>query len=150
MTITLYTNTSNKKTLNKSLTTIGTYECVIKDATDILRPVLLIMGESNLATANYFYLSDWRRFYYAEVGVTPAGWTIRGEVDALMSWKSSILSLNTYISRQENVYNRYIIDNNVTILSQRGLSYQKIGTLGDDYSTILTVTGSYKEETSDG
>lgn len=142
MVVKLFINNSDTRTVSKSLTSVATYDCTVKYPCDILSPTLLIHDTANnVARANYVYIQDWGRYYYATVTATPTMWELSCNVDALMSWRGSIRNLNTYIERQEYEYNLYITDPLLPVRSERGLSYQAVGSIGDNKSTILTVTG---------
>lgn len=143
MVVKLFVNNSDTKTVSKSLTNIAIYDCTVKYPCDILSPTILIHDtDNNIARANYVFIQDWQRYYYANVTATPTMWELSCNVDALMSWSTSIRNINTYIERQEFVYSAYIPDNNVTVTTQRGITYNKLGTLSDDYTIVLVTTGS--------
>lgn len=143
MTVTLYTNYSDKKTVDKSLTIIHAYNCLAKSQIDILRPVLYVNDiDADLYAANYAYIDMYNRYYYVQVAVAPNNVILTCEVDVLMTYRQGIRNINTYISRQEHLNNLYITDNMVPARVNRAISYLSIGNLGSDTSIIFTVTGS--------
>lgn len=143
MTVNLFINYSDKKTVSKSLTALSSYECTLKDSCSILTPTLYIVDyTADLYRANYAYIPQYGRYYYVEITETPNMIQLDCVNDPLMSFNGSINGLNTYVVRQEYLYNMYIADSMLPVRVNRALSYLAIGNLGNDTSIILTVTGT--------
>ena len=53
--------------------------------------------------------------------------------------KNQIKRLTTLIDRQENVFNNYIVDNELPLRCERELDIKKIGTISPNISYVLTV-----------
>ena len=62
-------------------------------------------------------------------------------VDVLYTYRNEIKRLKTYVERQENKYNKYIIDSEYPIRCERELELVNVGSVGSEISYILTVVG---------
>ena len=120
MDIILYSNNSDTKVLNKSLTALATVSGVkLKEYTSIINPVLLLTKSANVIAANYVYISEFGRYYYITnleyqtndiVALTLA-------VDVLYSFRTAILASEITAIRSSNHYNRYLPDDRQATLS---------------------------------
>lgn len=120
MDITLYSNNSDSKVLNKSLTPLGTVTgAVLKEYTSIINPVLQVTRSANVIAANYVYIPDFGRYYYITnmeyqtnniVAITLA-------VDVLYSFRTAILASEITAIRSSNHYNRYLSDDRQATLT---------------------------------
>lgn len=112
MTIIFYSTSDDDLKVTKSLTQIGSYTCQLLGECDIYNPRVIITEAANLLGANYCYISDFHRYYYAKP-IMLDGTRIAFEcsVDRLMSfvspYKASILA---YIERNQNDYNKNLLD----------------------------------------
>lgn len=114
MYITLYRNSSDNRTLRKSLTQISTpLSCDIYGSESIITPRFIL--EYIGVEANYCYVAELNRYYYIrDIVLAPGGRRIlMCEVDVLMSNIDEILNLNCLVFRQENetLCNKYLVDN---------------------------------------
>lgn len=152
MVVNTYINYSDNRKVKKSITPIKQYGCVLKDRCGVANPVIRIYDpDTDLYRANYAYIDTFGRYYYINnIVTTPEFLELEMSVDVLMSFQSAIFNLNTYIERQENVYNLYIADHSLPVRTERGLSYLKIGDLGNNSSILLTVTGAKESEEENG
>lgn len=146
MNVTLYRNTSDKRQVSKSLSTVKSgIVCNIKHDCSILNPRIVIAKSSagNWNNANYMYIDTFRRYYYIDnVTVTTAGeLVIDGSVDVLMSNASAIRQLNCVILRQEHKNNGYFQDANIAGRVKRKYVYKQIGALPKAETNVLTVDG---------
>ena len=75
MEIKVYKVTDDNRVVSKTLgTALGTYECVMKETTDVTAPVLRISDASNLSDVNYCYIARYGRYYYIDkIETTPTG-----------------------------------------------------------------------------
>lgn len=120
MDIVLYSNNSDTKVLNKSLTALGTITGVkLKEYTSIIAPVLLLTKSANVIAANYVYIPEFGRYYYITnleyqtndlVSLTLA-------VDVLYSFRVAILASEITAIRSSNKYNRYLPDDRQATLT---------------------------------
>lgn len=114
MVINFFNNNSDSNVVNKSLTQLFNVNAEFKQNTSILNPILRIKGGnlSQFATANYFYVADFKRYYYITNITLGVGGIaeISGRVDVLMSFKTEFTALTAIVERQENTFNTYLND----------------------------------------
>lgn len=113
MNITLYTNKSDSNFVDKDITSLYTTTGVIKEATSIIDPVILLGDIDNyVATCNYIYIQELNRYYYVgDIVSTNNGlWELTCHVDVLMSYRDTIRQQECIVARQENVTNMYLSD----------------------------------------
>lgn len=120
----LYINSSENNKVDKELDDVATFTLLLKDSVDIFNPEIIINSSTDLTTVNYMKLGD--RYYYAHVELLPSGslYRIKGECDALMSFKDQIRQQTAIIGRNQNSYNRYLQDNRIKLNS-----YEQVKTL---------------------
>ena len=109
----LYQNSSEFNRVDKTnyLVSVGTLAGVFKDVTSITTPSIIIERDS--IDFNYIHIPALNRYYFVEevISVKRRLWQIRLKVDVLMSFASKIREQKGYISRNENDYDEYLIDN---------------------------------------
>lgn len=113
MTIKLYHNDSDKRTVNKTLTNEGALaDAVIIDDTSILTPRLKVRDNGIIMVQyNYCYIADFNRYYYiTDITVSNGYILIDCKVDVLMSYANEIKACTGVIARQENLCNYYLDD----------------------------------------
>lgn len=114
MNIIFYNNGSDSNVVNKSLNQLFSVNAELKQNTSILTPTLRIKGGnlSQLSTSNYFYISNFKRYYFlTNVNLAVGGIAeISGRVDVLRSFKADFLPLSAIIERQEKTFNTYLND----------------------------------------
>lgn len=113
MTIKLYHNDSDKRTVNKTLTNEGALaDAVIIDDTTILEPRLKVRDNGIIMVQyNYCYIADFKRYYYiTNITVSNGYILIDCKVDVLMSYANEIKACTGVIARQENVWSGYLDD----------------------------------------
>lgn len=149
MQLTLYQCSSDRKKVGKALQEIATLDSIkIKEGTDIIRPTFTFHKFENWKNFNYCMLK-WEgmttRYYFIKNFVIQPGGIIEitCEVDVLETYKKYIKGLYTLVSRQENLYNKTIQDEQMTVPLNRIMHSINIGTVGDggDGSIVLTVSG---------
>ena len=119
MNLVLYQNGSGRNVLNKNLTQIsGGITGTIKDESDVVNPSIILSKDViNLYDFNYFYLSDFNRYYYVTEKTVEHGRTIiHGHVDVLMSFNTEIKNLNVIASRvsNKNYVDFYQVDSEIS------------------------------------
>lgn len=111
--INLYKNTAENDRVDKTnyLNQVGTLYGFFKEETSIMNPQIII--EYGVIDFNYIYIPLLNRYYYINeiISVRNNLWRIRLNCDVLMSFKTEILNLECYVSRNEYTYNDYIEDN---------------------------------------
>ena len=113
MTIKLYHNDSDKRTVNKTLTNEGALaNAVIIDDTTILEPRLKVRDNGIIMVQyNYCYIADFKRYYYiTDITVSNGYILIDCKVDVLMSYAQEIKALTCVIKRQQSLCNYYLDD----------------------------------------
>lgn len=120
MTITLYSNGSDAKVLNKTLTKIADIPNVrLKEYTNIITPVLLLTLTPNVINANYVYIPDFNRYYYVTNLEYQTNTTVQLtlSVDVLYSFRNAILASEITAIRSSNLYNKYLHDDRQATLT---------------------------------
>lgn len=113
MTIKLYHNDSDKRTVTKTLSNEGSLEgATIIDDTTILNPRLKVRDNGIIMVQyNYCYIADFKRYYYiTNITVSNGYIIIDCKVDVLMSYAAEIRACTGVIARQENVWSGYLDD----------------------------------------
>lgn len=120
ITVTLMINSSPKDKIGKTLDTFGSYECLLKEDTSIVKPTILIGNVENLSACNYMYIPALGRYYYIDniVSVNNGLWAVSGHVDVLETYKDKILSNSAIIegTERKNV-NKYLYDNDAFVVN---------------------------------
>lgn len=110
MNITLYVNHSEKNKINKNLTNDFSLSGSLRDATNIVNPVILI-EINEISNYNYCYISDFKRYYFiTDITVIRTGlFAISLMVDVLESFKTDIKNLSVILLNTQNVgLNNYL------------------------------------------
>lgn len=108
----LYHTKTPKVSFTKSLTSIGTYSCALKENTSVSDPTIIIQTDDNIFNANYMEIETFGRKYFIKdkVSIGNNRYEIPAHVDVLSSFKSGILANSAVIRRQQNIYNLYLDD----------------------------------------
>ena len=132
--------------LNKSFTVNTTLDCVFKDETDVVNPIILVeMDYASMVACNYAYIPTNRRFYYITdvTSVSNALCTLSLEVDVLMSFKTDIRSLSGIVERNTYQFNTYQEDGQLSRLKKTQIQTKAFNHTFVPYtSTVLTLVGS--------
>lgn len=104
MNITLYVNKSEKNKIGKNLTNDFHISGTLRDATNIINPVILI-ELNDIGNYNYCYIDDFKRYYFiTDIAVIRTGlFAISLMVDVLESFKSDIKNLSVILLNTQNV-----------------------------------------------
>lgn len=104
MNITLYVNKSEKNKIGKNLTNDFPISGTLRDATNIINPVILI-ELNDIGNYNYCYIDDFKRYYFiTDIAVIRTGlFAISLMVDVLESFKSDIKNLSVILLNTQNV-----------------------------------------------
>lgn len=135
----------NKRTNSTKVPTgSGTnYNCVLKDDTSILEPVIRLQTSNNVKGYNYAYIADFGRYYFVTDIVSDKGfWDISLKCDVLASYKTSIGSMTPYVLRSSYEFDGKIID---TIYPAKALedAHKVYGNFGT-YSDETTITDPFR------
>lgn len=104
MTVTLYNNSSAYNVLYKSLgTAIASVTATVKGSCSIDNPTL-ILNYNSATSFNYFYISEWSRYYKVTNRLLVPGehMIVSGISDPIQSFNSGIAALDVLILRAED------------------------------------------------
>lgn len=105
MTVTLYNNSSAYNVLHKNFgQAVASVTATVKGSCSIDNPTLLLNYQS-AAAFNYFYVSDWGRYYRVTNRLLVPGehMMISGQSDPIASFAGSIAGLDVYAVRCEDL-----------------------------------------------
>lgn len=142
VTIILYRNNSDNRTVNKSLVELATLEGTFRGPADVLKPTIIIKGTFQ-NQCNYVRIVELGRYYHAQVTIE-TNQLIRLDcmVDVLMSWKEQFKALPGIILRQEKSWNLYLTDPLIQTQQNDMIGIQSFpsGFSGEQY--VLAVLGN--------
>ena len=145
MTIKLYHNDSDKRTVSKTLSNEGSLAgATIIDDTSILAPRLKVRDNGIIMVQyNYCYIADFKRYYYiTDISVSNGYIYIDCKVDVLMSYAAEIRACTGVIARQENVWSGYLDDSENFTNQYNNVSLKAFNTpFSKTLSYILLVNG---------
>lgn len=118
MVITLYKNTSARNVVNKTLTSIATYNnAEIKNPCSVTNPVIIVPYYSDNTydtfDINYMDIATFNRKYFInKIEVEHQRIIIYAHVDVLSTYSSELLNMSAMIERAEKktAYNLYLND----------------------------------------
>lgn len=112
MTINLYTNSSPKKKIGKSLTLVKGMTGQLREECDMINPSVLIEN-TGVINANYAYIPEFGRYYFITkiTSVRENLWRIDMHVDVRESFADAIKKNRAIVARSEGYYNLYLPDN---------------------------------------
>ena len=118
--IQFYICSSDDDVLDKNITASGSAKNVtIKDEISLL-DFTIPFTDPDLISVNYASMLN--RYYYCEPIINAGQLTgIHFKVDALMSWNSSIKSINAIVDRTGSQFNTYLPDSEVKITSYNNI-----------------------------
>lgn len=112
MTITLYTTSSERNAVNKSLSEITTLTGTLRDSSSIINPLITISGDVSISHANYAYIPDFGRYYFIDgiESIRNGLWRFSMHVDVLYTYREQIKSNHAIIERNEIDYDLKLND----------------------------------------
>ena len=147
MDIKIFNNTSEKVKVGKTLTNVRDISGELKEACDIINPVIIISGE-NLSSYNYLYIPVFNRYYFiTDIKVIRNNlWEISCHCDVLETYKNEIKNQKAIVARQENKYNLYLNDPEWKVYTNKQVLTREFpsGFL-DSGNYFLTVIGGYDD-----
>lgn len=146
MTITFYNNASDRKLLDKNITAVkGISNAKIINETDILNPTILISRgfyDQYILKANYIYIDSLKRYYYIKnISFVESMVQISCSVDVLMSYKNDIRNLTCTVTRNQNLKNGYLNDDNYNIQAYKQVVCKMYPNAINNDSIILMTAG---------
>lgn len=143
----LYVIKDDKRKADKNLSNIIKENVIItyKDATEFIRPIIVLDydGSWNMRDCNYIYLSDKNRYYFVEKHSFQKGQKVVYEllVDVRTSHKEGIRGLTCTVTRNENLKNGYLHDNNYSVYAYEQIVCKMFPNAINQDSIILMTVG---------
>lgn len=146
MTITFYNNESDAIAVNKKITSISSINnAKIINETDIVNPSIIVSRnfyDSIILKANYLYIDKLDRYYYINnISFAESMIVIDCIVDILMSYKKQIRNITCTVTRNENLKNGYLNDDNYNIQAYKQVVCKMFPNAINNDSIILMTAG---------
>ena len=146
MTITFYNNESDAIVVSKKITQISSINnAKIINETDIVNPSIIVSRnfyDSLILKANYLYIDKLERYYYINnISFAESMVVIDCTVDVLMSYKKQIRNLTCTVTRNENLKNGYLNDDNYNIQAYKQVVCKMFPNAINQDSIILMTVG---------
>ena len=149
MDIKIYNNTSEQVKVGKTLINVRDISGELKEACDIINPVIIVSGE-NLSSYNYLYIPIFNRYYFiTDIKVIRNNlWEISCHCDVLETYKNEIKNQKAIVARQENEYNLYLNDPEWKIYTNKQVLTRLFPYgFSDTGNYYMTVIGGYDDIT---
>lgn len=142
-TIKLQNNQSPVNKIGKILYEVVTVDGSLKNESEIINPEILIQGNTNILSANYLTISEFKRKYFIEEiqSVRTNLWLVKAHVDVLETYASKILSNTAVVLRQENNFDLLLNDGVFKCKQDPRISYRKFPSGLGDFNYILITQG---------
>ena len=142
----LYQNKSSNIRIDKSLDHLHTYDCILKDSTNIVNPTIRIKAtDVNVTRGNYGYIPKFKRFYYVNNvrSINADIWDIDLHCDVLMSFRDDIIEHTVIFNHSESAYNLYLNDGSLQMDSRPKITWNKFpNSLTNDGTYVLLLAGA--------
>lgn len=92
----------------------------LRDISDVINPSITFeCADDKILRSNYVYIPAFNRYYFINsiTSVRTNLWRVNLHCDVLYSFRNDVLQIKAIIDRQENNFNRYLIDNNMPLSS---------------------------------
>ena len=92
----------------------------LRDISDVINPSITFeCADDKILKSNYVYIPAFNRYYFINsiTSVRTNLWRVNLHCDVLYSFRNDVLQIKAIIDRQENNFNRYLIDNNMPLSS---------------------------------
>lgn len=148
MNVTLMKNSSDRKVLDKQLTTVTTVNANPLEDCSLITPRLVLRYNANIELINFMYIPEFKRYYFAKCTVQPGGQIeITGEIDYLTTYNSAIKATKVLLDRTstEKLSNLFFADEKI-----RKYAYQRVQNVlfpnnplnRDGYCVLITAGGA--------
>lgn len=142
MEIILYTNDSDNKVVNKSISELKRTQASLLEPTDHVNPSITVERDAISQLANYLFIEEFGRYYYIEDIIFETNSRLRYNchVDVLMTYKFQIGESTQIITRSSDpaVYNSYLNDG--MFQAQSNMQIQQKILKVDKFNTRLSTT----------
>lgn len=117
-----FQNTAEPNRVNKTdyLTEQTRVNGNLRDISDVINPSITFeCADDKILKSNYVYIPAFNRYYFINsiTSVRANLWRVNLHCDVLYSFRNDVLQIKAIIDRQENNFNRYLIDNNMPLSS---------------------------------
>lgn len=120
--VTFMQNFSDYDYLYKNISEIYTANCTLLQPCDILQPHFILQYQPQLASCNYVYVPEFKRYYFASVQIeNGARAVIDCNVDPLQSWQTQISNIYANVNLSENMTRSYIPDDRIAMENANNL-----------------------------
>lgn len=136
LSVNFYNTSSDNIRVNKSLASVGSYSCDLLEECSVDTPKIIVNASASLAVANFAYIEAFHRYYYAKATILD-GNRIQFDlsVDRLMSFVNPYkASITAYIERNQNKFNKAILDDQAMFTNDRDIITKIIVDPGFDYN----------------
>lgn len=146
-----YKNKSDARKIGKDLLLVKSRNVSPYDTFSITNPVFILQYDASLVSANYVYVPELQRYFFITSVSLERGskMIITCRVDVLESFKSSILSLDCNVIRNEAIGENLVIDSDYVFVSESDVeifrfpfefSAQGIGS-ADSVNFVVSIIG---------
>ena len=144
--VALYQNKSSNIRIDKDLSHLHTYDCILKESTSIINPVIRLKAtDVNVLKGNYCYIPKFNRFYYVNnvTSINADTWELSLHVDVLMSFRDDIETRHVVFNHSESGYNLYLNDGSLQMDSRPKITWNKFpNSLTNDGRYVLLLAGA--------
>lgn len=146
--INLYANDSDERSLSKDLTLIDSLSGTLRDECDMRAPRIIIEADiEDLASVNYFEIEEFARFYFlaSPPRIIRTGLIeLTGRCDVLMTFADSIRAQTGIVRRAESVdaYNLYLDDGSLKVYANPYVLTEPFPSGFTGASFVLSVAGN--------
>jgi hypothetical protein len=124
MEIILYSTQDDDLRVSKSLTALKTLSNInLLDEDEINTPSFIVTAGDDLLPCNYAYIAKYHRYYFAKVTILDGlRFRVDMTVDRLMSFiQPNKAALSGYVERNENNFNKDIVDDQAVFTNDRDI-----------------------------
>lgn len=144
MVIKLYVNSSDPKTVDKTITDELIISGTARDPLDMINPSIEVEGDivSSIGKYNYMYIEDYGRYYF--ITITGDSYhlnTITGHCDVLATCKNWLRLRQATITRNEALYHAYLEDPNFSAYAYTNIVTKKFPNAINLDSIVLMTVG---------
>lgn len=144
-TVVLQRNNSEPIRMDKDISTIASYNGVLREGTSIIEPVIKIeCNLENVKHCNYLTVNSFGRSYFVKdvVSITDKIVEFHCHVDVLSTYRTEIRRNRAIVKRQENDWNLYLNDGSLKIYQNPNVVTKTFPSGFSDMRFILGIAGS--------
>ena len=145
VTVNIGRTSSEKRQLDKDVTTVKSVSGSLRNDSNIVNPVILVEASAeSIATCNYMEIGDFgRKYFITDIkAVSNQLALVSGHVDVLSTYKSQIRKNQAILGRSESNWNLYLNDGSFKVTNKTQVITKKFsGKFSDNSSLILVTVG---------